>query len=96
MRTVLLGFLGLVLAVAVGFCVHLVTRGTISLPVVRLEQPAPATTTQRTTTQRTTTETTTETTERRTTTETGTDDSSGRGRSGDDSGDNSGHGGGDD
>ena len=41
MRTVLLGLLGLVLAVAVGFGVHLITRGTISLPVVRLE-PAPA------------------------------------------------------
>jgi uncharacterized membrane protein YgcG len=86
MRTVVLGLLGLVLAVAVGFGVHLITRGTISLPVVRLEQPAPApplsTTTQRTTT------------------ETGTDDSSGRGRSrgrsGGDSGGNSGPGGGDD
>ena len=41
MRTVLLGLLGLVLAVTVGFGVHLLTRGTISLPVVRLE-PAPA------------------------------------------------------
>ena len=45
MRTVLLGLLGLVLAVAVGFGVHLVTRDTISLPVVRLDAPpAPATT----------------------------------------------------
>lgn len=91
MRTVALGLLGLALAVAVGFGVHLITRGTISLPVVRLEQPAPATTTQ---------PTTTETTERGTTTETGTDDSSGRGRgrgrSGGDSGGNSGPGGGDD
>ncbi len=58
MRTVLLGLLGLVLAVTVGLGVHLVTRSTISLPVVRLE-PAPAlappaaTTTDGTTTQRT-------------------------------------------
>ena len=90
MRTAALGLLGLVLAVAVGFGVHLITRGTISLPVVRLEQPAPATTTQPTA----------ETTDRGTTTETGTDDSSGRGRgrgrSGGDSGGNSGPGGGDD
>ena len=41
MRTVLLGLLGLVLAVAVGLGVHLLTRSTISLPVVQLE-PAPA------------------------------------------------------
>ena len=88
MRTVLLGLLGLVLAVAVGFGVHLITRNTISLPVVRLEQPSPApprvTTTQPATTSR----------------ETETDDSSGRGRgrgrSGGDSGGNSGPGGGDD
>ncbi len=39
MRTVALGLLGLALAVAVGFGVHLITRGTISLPVVQLEQP---------------------------------------------------------
>ena len=62
MRTVLLGLLGLVLAVTVGLGVHLLTRGTISLPVVRLE-PAPAlappaaTTTNRTTSDRTETET---------------------------------------
>jgi len=89
MRTVALGLLGLALAVAVGFGVHLITRATISLPVVRLEQPAPATTTQ---------PTTTETTERGTSTDAETDDSSGRGRgrSGGDSGGNSGPGGGDD
>ena len=57
MRTVLLGLLGLVLAVAVGLGVHLVTRSTIALPVVQLE-PAPAfappaaTTTDETTTDR--------------------------------------------
>jgi uncharacterized membrane protein YgcG len=63
-RTVLLGLLGLVLAVAVGFGVHLVTRSTIALPVVQLEPPqAPATTaattattTGRTAGERTTTE----------------------------------------
>jgi hypothetical protein len=86
MRTVVLGLLGLALAVAVGFGVHLITRGTISLPAVRLEQPAPAPPRSTTT--------------HRTTTETGTDDSSGRGRgrgrSGGDSGGNSGRGGGDD
>ena len=89
MRTVALGLLGFALAVAVGFGVHLITRGTISLPVVRLEQPAPATTTQ---------PTTTDATERGTSIETETDDSSGRGRgrSGGDSGGNSGPGGGDD
>ncbi len=46
MRTLLLGALGLVLAVATGLAVHLVTRETISLPVVKLEQGgglAPAT-----------------------------------------------------
>ena len=57
MRTAALGLLGLVLAVAVGYGVHLITRETISLPVVQLEQPAPlappaATTTARTTTAR--------------------------------------------
>ena len=56
MRTVLLGLLGLALAVAVGFGVHLVTRSTISLPVVQLEQPplGAAATTVTTTTLRTT------------------------------------------
>jgi hypothetical protein len=59
MRTGLLGLLGLVLAVAVGLGVHVLTRDTISLPVVQLE-PAPAlapraatTTARRTTTERT-------------------------------------------
>ena len=42
MRTAALGLLGLLLAVAVGYGVHLITRETISLPVVQLEQPAPA------------------------------------------------------
>ena len=55
MRTAALGLLGLVLAVAVGYGVHLITRDTISLPVVQLEQPAQlappaATSTARTTT----------------------------------------------
>ena len=55
MRTAALGLLGLVLAVVVGYGVHLITRETISLPVVQLEQPAPlappaATSTARTTT----------------------------------------------
>ncbi|HUQ22313.1 MAG TPA: hypothetical protein VM049_04800 [Gaiellaceae bacterium] len=97
MRTFLLGLLGLVLSVAVGFGVHLITRGTISLPVVRVEQPAPALPDgAKPTTQRTITATSTE---HRTTTETGTEDSSGRGRGrggSDDSGGNSGRGGGDD
>ncbi len=61
MRTVLLGLLGLVLAVTVGLGVHLVTRSTISLPVVQLEPapalaPAAATTTVTTTTGEKTTE----------------------------------------
>ena len=64
MRTAALGLLGLVLAVVVGYGVHLITRGTISLPVVQLEQPAQlappaATTTARTTTAKTETEGTT-------------------------------------
>jgi uncharacterized membrane protein YgcG len=100
MRTALLGLLGLALAVAVGFGVHLVTRDTISLPVVQLEQP-PAAPLQPTTTERTTTVTTeSATTTAELETETETDDSSGRGRgrgrSGGDSGGNSGSGGGDD
>ena len=37
-RTLLLGLFGIVLAVAVGLGVHLVTRETISLPVAKLEQ----------------------------------------------------------
>ena len=39
-RTLLLGALGLVLAVATGLGVHLLTRDTIALPVVKLEQDA--------------------------------------------------------
>jgi hypothetical protein len=83
MRTVLLGLLGLVLAVAVGLGVHVVTRGTISLPVVQLEQGGPLAPPTTTTGEEP------EPTGRRTTTaETGTedgrtaetDDGSGRGR----------------
>ena len=60
MRTAALGLLGLLLAVAVGYGVHLITRDTISLPVVQLEQPAllappAATSVARTTTAKTTT-----------------------------------------
>ena len=84
MRTAALGLLGLVLAVVVGYCVHLITRETISLPVVQLEQPAPlappaATSTARTTTGETKTETEGTTTEDR---GTDTEDSSGPGSSG--------------
>jgi hypothetical protein len=39
-RVLALGFLGLVLAVAVGLGIHVLTRETIALPVVRLEQGA--------------------------------------------------------
>ena len=85
MRTAALGLLGLLLAVVVGYGVHLITRETISLPVVQLEQPAllapPAATTS---TARTAT-TETETATRGTTTEdrgTSTDDNSGSGSSG--------------
>jgi hypothetical protein len=39
-RLLALGLLGLVLAVAVGLGIHAVTRETIALPVVRLEQGA--------------------------------------------------------
>ena len=88
MRTAALGLLGLVLAVAVGYGVHLITRDTISLPVVQLQQPAQlappaATSTARTTTAETQTETETET--GGTTTEdrgTETEDNSGSGSSG--------------
>jgi hypothetical protein len=82
MRTAVLGLLGLLLAVVVSYGVHLITRETISLPVVQLNQPAqlapPAATT---TARRTTAETETE----GTTTEdrgTETDDDSGSGSSG--------------
>jgi hypothetical protein len=101
-RTLLLGLLGVVLALAVGFGVHLVTRETISLPVARLEQapalappeareqPPGTTTTATDTTETETTETTSATT--------GEDsDGSGRGRGrGRGRGGNSGPGGGDD
>ena len=60
MRTVLLGLLGLALAVTVGLGVHLLTRSTISLPVVRLE-PAPALAPPAATTKETTTTARTET-----------------------------------
>ena len=93
MRTAALGLIGLVLAVAVGFGVHLITRDTISLPVVQLEQSRPlappAATAGRTTTgQTTTTETETETERPATETETDpettteTEDNSGSGSSG--------------
>jgi hypothetical protein len=66
MRTAVLGILGLVLAVVVGYGVHLITRETISLPVVQLEQPAQLAPPAATSTARTTTaETETETRERR-------------------------------
>jgi hypothetical protein len=82
MRAAALGLLGLLLAVVVGYGVHLVTRETISLPVVQLEQPAPlappaATTTARTVTAETETGGTT-TEDRRTE----TDGNSGSGSSG--------------
>ena len=82
MRTAALGLIGLVLAVAVGLGVHLITRETISLPVVKLEQPArlappAATTVTRTTTAKTETEGTTTEDNR-----TETDDDSGSGSSG--------------
>ena len=106
MRTLLLGLLGLALAVTVGLGVHLITRSTISLPVVRLEpSPAlapPAATTKETTTGRTEIESEPRT-ESQPTAGTGTatgDDNSGRGRgrgrSGGESGSNSGSGGGGD
>jgi hypothetical protein len=104
-RTLLLGLLGIVLAVAVGFGVHLVTRETISLPVAKLEQAPtlapPAAREQPPDTTTTATETTeTETTETETTdttsATTGEDsDGSGRGRGrGRGRGGNSGPGGG--
>lgn len=39
-RTLALGLLGVVAAIAIGVGIHLVTRDTIALPVVRLEQGA--------------------------------------------------------
>lgn len=53
-RTILLGLLGLALAAAVGFGVHLVTRSTIALPVVQLEPPRAPVATGPTSTDRTT------------------------------------------
>ena len=86
MRTAALGLLGLVLAVAVGYGVHLITRDTISLPVVQLQQPAQLAPPAATSTARTTTaETETETETGGTTTEdrgTETEDNSGSGSSG--------------
>lgn len=85
MRTFALGLLGLVLAVAIGVGIHFVTRETIALPVVRLEQGAqlaPTTATDRTgtTTGTTTSESETETeTETETESETETEDNSGSG-----------------
>ena len=79
-RTLVLGTLGLVLAVALGLGVHLLTRETVANPVVRLERDpglVPVVTTVVTTTA--------------TTDEMETDDDSGRGR-----GRNRGRGGGDD
>ena len=83
MRTAALGLIGLILAIAVGFGVHLITRDTISLPVVQLEQPRPlappaATVGRTTTTRPTTTIRTTATTE----TEPEIEDNSGPGSSG--------------
>jgi hypothetical protein len=106
-RTLLLGLVGIVLALAVGFGVHLITRETISLPVARLEQ-APALAppeareqppdTATTATETTETETTdTETTETTSATTGEDNDGSGRGRGrGRGRGGNSGPGGGDD
>lgn len=96
MRTVLLGLLGLVLAVAVGFGVHVVTRGTISLPVVQLERGAPLAPSPATTEPATTGGATTETEAETETDDDGSGRGRGRGRSGGDSGGNSGSGGDDD
>jgi hypothetical protein len=86
-RTLVLGLLGLAAAIAIGVGIHLVTRDTIALPVVRLEQGAslvPRTASTTTVTQPRGTSTTT--------TGTATDeDGSGRGR-----GHNRGRGGDDD
>ena len=80
-RTLLLGALGLALAVTLGLGVHVLTRDTVARPVVRLEQgPAlapPATTTTLVTTTRAPR---TDEPETDTTTGTETDDDSGRGR----------------
>lgn len=99
-RVVALGLLGLVLAVAVGLGIHGLTRDTIALPVVRLEQgsslapPAararstpPATTgatTKGATTTGGTTRTTGETEDRTETDDSDSGRGRGRGRGGDD------------
>jgi hypothetical protein len=87
-RTLVLGALGLALAVVLGLGVHLLTRDTVARPVVRLEQgPALAPPVTTTTTTSTAGSTTTDEAE----TETDDDDDSGRGR-----GRGRGRGGGDD
>jgi hypothetical protein len=87
-RTLVLGALGLALAVVLGLGVHLLTRDTVARPVVRLEQgPALAPPVTTTTTTSTAGATTTDEAE----TETDDDDDSGRGR-----GRGRGRGGGDD
>ena len=81
-RTLLLGALGLVLAVALGFGVHLLTGDTVARPVVRLEEGpalAPVTTTTTVTTATTRPRQTT-TDEAETETDDEDDDDSGRGR----------------
>ena len=71
-RLVALGLLGLAVAVAVGFGIHAVTRATIALPVVKLEQgaslapPAARVDVSTAATTQTTTATTTQTTTRTT------------------------------
>lgn len=89
-RTLVLGALGLALAVVLGLGVHLLTRDTVARPVVRLEQGpalAPPVTTTTTTVASTARSTTIDEAE----TETDDDDDSGRGR-----GRGRGRGGGDD
>jgi hypothetical protein len=89
-RTLVLGSLGLALAVVLGLGVHLLTRDTVARPVVRLEQGpalAPPVTTTTTTTTSTARSTTTDEAE----TDTDDEDDSGRGR-----GRGRGRGGGDD
>ncbi|HET9508084.1 MAG TPA: hypothetical protein VFO81_09070 [Gaiellaceae bacterium] len=92
-RTIVLGALGLALAVVLGLGVHGLTRDTVARPVVRLEQGpalAPPVTTTTTTATTTTTSTARSTTTGEAETETD-DDDSGRGR-----GRGRGRGGGDD
>ena len=92
-RTIVLGALGLALAVVLGLGVHVLTRDTVARPVVRLEQGpalAPPVTTTTTSATTTTTSTARSTTTDEAETETD-DDDSGRGR-----GRGRGRGGGDD